>query len=381
LEIQFLKPLFGRGSSTTVSQNFLSRREIFALIVASVSVAILIALGYLLTGWNPANFKDDVLSIMLTLIVIIVGIASPTLVFGFRPRVLKYLEKPENLPRPENQKSEKINSEQQIRPTRKHTENLRTEVYENLLQMTRTFGVSEPYTLDYVIRQGREGPILVENLRYLERGIEHLRTGAYYQVVHALWEELKTQKRTYNERLHGIREEIKAMIITRTRQYLGSFHERENAKSPMIQKYFSSIALVDFIVDVINSGLNRGVVPDLRIQRTRHHSYDGNWYQLEGVSERTDYVLLQSLSPITNEDEQNLRQLLSEIRDNPPLVRAVAEMVRLYSQNFDKLLEFKKELRKLVEQIKDIEDNYIIEGSCTACRSAVTQSPIEPSND
>jgi predicted membrane protein len=67
-------------------------REIFALTVASASIAILFALGYLLTGWNPENFKDDVLNIVLTLLVIIVGIASSVLVFGFRPRVVKFFE-------------------------------------------------------------------------------------------------------------------------------------------------------------------------------------------------------------------------------------------------------------------------------------------------
>jgi hypothetical protein len=93
LQIQFLKPLFRTNSTATDLQRFLSMREIFALTVASASIAILFALGYLLTGWNPENFKDDVLNIVLTLLVIIVGIASSILVFGFRPRVVKFFER------------------------------------------------------------------------------------------------------------------------------------------------------------------------------------------------------------------------------------------------------------------------------------------------
>lgn len=101
LQIQFLKPLFRTNSTATDLQRFLSMREIFALTVASASIAILFALGYLLTGWNPANFKDDVLNVMLTLLVIIVGIASPVLVFGFKPRVEEFLEKTEKPQTPE----------------------------------------------------------------------------------------------------------------------------------------------------------------------------------------------------------------------------------------------------------------------------------------
>lgn len=68
-----------------------------------------------MTGWNPANFKDDVLNIMLTLLAIIVSIASPVLVFGFKPRVEEYPEKPKNLKHLKDRSLSKIlNGEESI---------------------------------------------------------------------------------------------------------------------------------------------------------------------------------------------------------------------------------------------------------------------------
>jgi hypothetical protein len=266
LQIQFLKPLFRRKSSTTDSQRFPSRREIFALTIASTSIAILFALGYLLTGWNPANFKDDVLNIMLTLLVIIVGIASPVLVFGFKPRVEEYLEKTEKPQTPERPEPE-----QDTKRIRNHTENLRTEVCEKLLQLRRRIGDPTPYTMEFMVPQGNDTPISVEKLRYLERGIAHLRTGESYQVVYTLWEEILAQKRRYNDGLHKIREELKKMIIQKMQEHLSSFneHEPESARLPTVQNYFCSIALVDFMVDEITFSLNRNVKPDFQIEKTR----------------------------------------------------------------------------------------------------------------
>jgi hypothetical protein len=383
LQIQFLKPLFRRKSSTTDSQRFPSRREIFALTIASTSIAILFALGYLLTGWNPANFKDDVLNIMLTLLVIIVGIASPALVFGFRPRVLKYLEKTVNLPKPENQKPEKIDSEQENRGTRKHTENLRTEVYEKLLHMMRMIGISEPYMMDFVVSQGKDRPVPVENLRYLERGIEHLRTGVSYQRAYELWEYMRTLKSRYNDEVREIRKELKKLIILRMEEYLDTFHEHEphSNRLPEVSNYFCSVALLDFMIDEITLSVNENVKRDFRIVKSQWNSHDGNWYQLEGVSNIGYAILLQSLSPITDQDEAKLRQALSEIRDNVPIADSIRDTIKLYEQTFAMLWAFKEELKKIVEQIKDIEDNYIIEGNCAACRPTTPQSPIEPSND
>jgi hypothetical protein len=40
------------------------------------------------------------------------------------------------------------------------------------------------------------------------------------------------------------------------------------------------------MVDEITFSLNRNVKPDFQIEKTRWNSYDGNWYQLEGVSNR-----------------------------------------------------------------------------------------------
>jgi hypothetical protein len=118
------------------------------------------------------------------------------------------------------------------------------------------------------------------------------------------------------------------------------------------------------MVDEITFSLNRNVKPDFQIEKTRWNSYDGNWYQLEGVSNRGSYILLQSLSPMTSQYEEKLRQALSEIRDHTPIVNPVRDMIKLHEENFAMLSAFKKELRKLVEQIKDIEDNYIIQGKC-----------------
>ena len=363
--------------------SFLSRREIFALIVASISVAILLALGYLLTGWNPANFKGDVLTIMLALFAIIVGIASPALAFGFRPRVLKYLDRTESLTKPENQKLEKIDSQQENRPTRKHTENLRTEVYEELLRMTRIIGVSEPYMMDFVVSQGKEGQIPVENLRYFQRGIEHLHTGESYQRAYELWEYMRTLKCRYNDEVREIRKELKKLIILKMEEYLDTYHEHEAHSSRLsgVTNYFCSIPLLDFMIDEITLSVNRNVKRDFRIMRTQWNSHDGNWYQLEGVSNIGYAILLQSLSPITDQDEARLRQALSEIRDDVAIADWIRDTIELERHILTALSVFRKELKKIIEQIKDIEDNYIIEGSCSACRVAQPQSPIESSNE
>jgi hypothetical protein len=148
-------------------------------------------------------------------------------------------------------------------------------------------------------------------------------------------------------------------------EYLSSFHEHESAQSPAVQNYFYSRGLVDLVVDEITLSLNNNVKLDFQnFEKIRWHSIDGEWYQLEGLSFKDRYILLQSRHPLTNQDEEKLRQALLEIRNNAPIVDVFNDLINLERESFVTVLEFKKELRTLLEQIKDIEDNYIIRGKC-----------------
>jgi hypothetical protein len=122
LEIQFLKPLFGRRSSTAVSQNFLSHREIFALTVAFVSIGVSAAV-YLLWGWNLGNLSPVTVAILIAL-----------LQFGFGPRLEKRSKK----------------SEQEL-DLGQHTESLCKEVYEPLLDIFVGQNPSNPYKIEYKV--------------------------------------------------------------------------------------------------------------------------------------------------------------------------------------------------------------------------------------
>jgi hypothetical protein len=90
----------------------------------------------------------------------------------------------------------------------------------------------------------------------------------------------------------------------------------------------------------------------------------GNGTVRGSISSKGRYILLQSRHPLTNQDEEKLRQSLLEIRNNASIVDVFKDLINLERESFVTVLQFKKELRTLLEQIKDIEDNYLIRGKC-----------------
>lgn len=72
---------------------YLLRKEIFALLVATISILIVYIVGYFLTGWNLDNFGPSDISIMLALMPFMGAITGSILVYGFKPRVDRYFEK------------------------------------------------------------------------------------------------------------------------------------------------------------------------------------------------------------------------------------------------------------------------------------------------
>jgi hypothetical protein len=236
LQIQFLKQLFGTNSSATYSQRFLSR-EIFALTVASASIAILFALGYLLTGWNPENLKGDRLTIMIALFSFTSVTLGAVIPYGFKPRIEKYFKKYEQEPN-----------------RREHTKNLYKEVYEPLLGIFVGQSPSNPYKIEYKVspldqfgnRTHRLIP--VEELAYLDRGIGHLRNYKAFLGAYRAWEEALTLKRKYNDKHEELLQEIKKMVVEKAQEHLLLFSEYESARSPAIQSYFRSEGFVNAII-------------------------------------------------------------------------------------------------------------------------------------
>jgi len=158
LGIPFLKPLFGRQSYNTVSQNLLSLREIFVLTVAFVSIGVSVAV-YLLWDWNLENLPSVIVAILLAL-----------LPFGFGPRLEKRFKK----------------SEQEL-DLGQHTDSLCKEVYGPLLDISVGQNLSNPYKIEYKVNPldelGNHTHRLIpaEDLHYLDRGIDHLRNYKAYQ--------------------------------------------------------------------------------------------------------------------------------------------------------------------------------------------------------
>jgi hypothetical protein len=269
LQIQFLKPLFRRKSSSTIdSQRFLSRREIFALTLASTSIAILFALGCLLTGWNLENFKGNNIAIMLVLIPITLGFASNALQSGFKPRFEKYFKK----------------SEPDSRQVREHTKNLYKEVYKPLCRIFAEPNPRTSYTIVYSVphasEYGQSMDIPFNELPHWERGIAHLRTGKPYRGIYKVWEDVLTQKREFNDLHLELRQEVKKLIVQKMQERFSSFHEHKYPTSQEVQGYFYSEGLVNVLLYEIKLLLQDSELkPDFKrhFDMTDWNSFDGHW--------------------------------------------------------------------------------------------------------
>jgi hypothetical protein len=346
LQIQFLKPLFGRNSSTTYSQHFPSWREIFTLTVAFVSIGVLVAV-YLLGDWNLGTLPPVAVAILIAL-----------LQFGFGPRLEKRFKK----------------SEQEL-DLGQHTESLCKEVYEPLLDIFVGQNPSNPYKIEYKVHSLNElgnrthRLIPAEELRYLDRGIDHLRNYKAYPGAYRAWEEALILKRRYNDKHEELNQEIKKMAVEKAQEYLPLFSEYESARSPAIQSYFRSEGFVNAVIYEIQGLLKD---PNLKVNHPREFTIveeksdkDGHWWWSLVWWYNT---LLRSRHPFTNQDQDNLRQILIESINNPKIAQIIRELFELDQEIHKQLYSFKGELKAIVEKIKDKDRNYFIQGKCTVCR-------------
>jgi hypothetical protein len=345
LEIPFLKLLFGRRSSNTVLQNFLSQREVFALTVAFISIGTSAAVC-LLWGWNLENLLPVMVAILIAL-----------LQFGFGPRLEKRFEK----------------SEQEL-DLEQHNESLCKEVYEPLLDIFVGQNPRNPYKIEYKVNPRDElgnrthRLIPAEELRYLDRGMGHLRNYKAYRGAYKAWEEALILKRRFNDKHEELNQEIKKMAIEKAQEYLHSFSEYESARSPAISSYFRSEGFVNAVIYEIKGLLKD---PNLKVNHPREFTIveeesdkDGRWWSLMWWYNE----LLCSRHLFTSQDQDDVRRILIESVSNPKIAQIIRELFELDQEIHKQLYSFKEELKVIVEKIKDKDRNYFIQGKCTVCR-------------
>jgi hypothetical protein len=340
LQIQFLKPLFGTNSSATGKALRIRSREIFALILVLVSIALLVVVN-LLTHWNPE-----------TLFTVEVGILIGLLSFGFGPRVKKYFEKYEH-----DSKERR----------REHTKNLYKEVYKPLSRLFADANPKASYTIEhrvpYVSKYGQDIAIPFNELPHWDRGIAHLRSGKPYRDIYKVWEDTLTLNREFNDLHLKLRQEVEKLIVQKMQERFSLSHQQKFPPSQAGQGCFYSEGFVNVIMYELGIlQQNSSLKPDFErhFEITDWNSVDGHWWLLE----REGHKLLQTRDSWTDEDADNLTLSLIEIESNPQILQAANELYKCHGEIQETLRRFRKEIKILADQINDIEDNYIIEGKC-----------------
>jgi len=211
--------------------------------------------------------------------------------------------------------------------------------------------------------------IPVEELPHLKMGQEHLRTHEAYQGAYRAWEEAHTLRRKFNEKHEELNREINKMVVEKAKDYLPSFSEYESAQSPSIQSYFSSERFMNAIFIEI-----QGLIRDPKLKPDHPREFrvqeesdkDGHWWSLVWWD---NGVLRSRRSSFTNQDEDNVRRILTEILSDPKIAQTVRELSKLYDQEINvEVNRFKEELKPIVDKLKDKQFNRILQGNCDICR-------------
>jgi hypothetical protein len=216
----------------------------------------------------------------------------------------------------------------------------------------------------YVSKYGQSTSITLNELPHLERGMAHLCSGKPYGGIYKVWEDALTQKREFNDLHLELRQEVKKLIVQKMQERFSLFHEHKFPTSQEVRGYFYSEGLVNVIMYEIASLLQYSELkPDFErhFDITDWNSFDGHWWLLE----REGHKLLQTRDPWTNEDTDKLTTTLIEIESNPQILRASKMLLERHREIRAILVRFRKEIKTLVDQINDTEDNYIIGGKCS----------------
>jgi hypothetical protein len=70
-----------------IQMSFLRGRQGFSITIILACAIVVIVIGYLLTGWNLDNFKDDKLTIMMGKLLLIGIVLLAVIPYGFKARV------------------------------------------------------------------------------------------------------------------------------------------------------------------------------------------------------------------------------------------------------------------------------------------------------
>jgi hypothetical protein len=227
-----------------------------------------------------------------------------------------------------------------------------------------------PYAMEYKVsnldEHGKRTRILipVEELPLLDRGIDHLGSYKSYQGVYRAWNEALSLKHKYNDKHQELIQELEKLIVEKMQEHLPLFSEYESARSPSIQSYFHSDGFVNVII-IEKKGLLKD--PNLKVDYRREFILvegesddEGHWWSLV----RWRNALLRSRSPLTTQDQENLRQILIEIESNPKIDQTIGELFKLDQEIYKELHRFKGELKAIVDKINHKEGNYILQGKC-----------------
>jgi Na+/melibiose symporter-like transporter len=114
--------------------SFLRGRQGFSLTIILACALVVIVIGYLLTGWNPDNFKGDKLTLMMGILSFIGIILLVVIPYGFRARVER----------------SHIKSDNEI-DLRVHTVNFCKEIYEPLLDIIVGTNPNAQYEIQFKV--------------------------------------------------------------------------------------------------------------------------------------------------------------------------------------------------------------------------------------
>lgn len=256
-----------------------------------------------------------------------------------------------------------------------HTKNLNQEVYKLLLHIfvrqdykNKIDVYKVPKNLDEVVQYQHsfdfllkhEDPDLIplDKIPYLERGISHLRHPSYSKIYNE-WEKMQKVLHEYNDAVQALENALDSAIRASMREILPSFSDPDSTVQTS-QNFYYTKRLSGLIKEHVSDSISNNRSPSFPNLK----KWKGNFGWVISVY---DTDVLASCQSETDADPERFKQVLLLIANDNTIVSGIRRVNELVEDRLISISNFEAYLKELVEDIDDIEDDYLIEGKCERC--------------
>lgn len=258
---------------------------------------------------------------------------------------------------------------------RTHTKNLCNEVFKKLLDVQLNLNKDQKmrcevpadakeyheYVFTFMFDQTKPRPqfIPVDSLPYFNRAISHLQHQSYKKIFDA-WTNLHDIAKEYELLNTEIYDELNTAIKTKMSRHFPTFSEGKSGFQTMRDNYYYVKRISDFLIYTVLWFAQEAKSP--RFDHLKKMEAAGRW-----VITGNDEILMHGQSEV-DVDRELLQRVMYEITEDQALIEKIKQwQFVMMTKRMAAEQTFKAYLKELIEDIEDIEDDYLIAGECERC--------------